>query len=178
MLTFSCYSFTEIIENGSEIKDMTSHAYLTVKEIQNDDSFITLNDGSKWIIKRSEGIWKLLDGFFYDTKEISHWEAGDSVEIQTCNWLTILYNYTKKEYVYVVFNQIPSEDYPECLWIIKIDSDMITLNNGTMWLINNKDTIEGEIGDLISLINVTGSNTDFALLNHTSHNIYDGTRYE
>src|SRR5438309_655104 len=56
--------------------------YLSVLDIEDNGLVLVLNDGSKWDIKYFGGAWKLFGWGWTEQERVSHWEVGDTIEIQ------------------------------------------------------------------------------------------------
>lgn len=172
LLTLGSHSFAENIESKTQDKDLTFSAYLAVADIDNEGLSLKLNDGSEWDIKYFGGLWKLIGWGWFEQSCISHWEIGDTVEIQypdsgnLTDFILVISNTSKNEYALAYHIQAPSTDYPASLWVVDFDksTSRVTLSNGTIWFKEKSDmygaffyktpSLEGnwEIGDTLTLM--------------------------
>jgi hypothetical protein len=121
--------------------DPTFEPYLTIDEIQEEGSLMTLGDGSQWNILDENFLWKLTALAITQETNVSHWTAGDKMEIRYPLWgnhfefYLEAYNITKNETAFVTLSAPPTVDFPECLWVADYDevSRIITDNHETKW---------------------------------------------
>lgn len=192
ILTLSNYKFAEGSEkNKSKEKDLTLNSSLKVNDILDKGLVLVLNDGSFWDIKYFGGIWKLLGWGWTEQKEVSHWSIGDAIEIQYpgsgnfIDFVLVINNLSRNEIALASLKQVPSVNYPACLWIADYDKDTrhVVLNDGTVWFKTTTDMYgaffqqnpsslsKWEIGDTLTLIRGEGwlNANLFLLWNHSTN---------
>lgn len=186
----SPYGWTE--ENATDKSQQSSpfNAYLAVENIDETGLVLTLNDGSEWDIKYFGGGWRLLGWGWTEQWEVSHWDIGDTIEIQypgsgnLIDFILIIQNLSKKQETCATLRQAPSASYSTCLWVANFDEETshVTLSDGTAWRrlpgdmygaltqFKPHDLSKWEPGDPVTLIHGRWLHKNTILLwNHTTN---------
>lgn len=166
-------------------------ACLHVQDIRDAGMVLTLDDGSEWDIKYFGGGWRLLGWGWTEQRDVSHWTAGDIIEVRYpgsgnfMEFVLLLTNRSRKEEAVATLKTAPSVDCEACLWVTEFDrgTNLVTLSDGTAWLKTATDMYRSlfspknrpqnawEPGDAITLIRSEGwlTSKDVFLWNHETN---------